>query len=512
MGDTLANLQKIFAPKPGLRRIPLPLESYQDQSKPLNSKRLLNLFVEAEPTDSRTETALKPTPGLTQFQSLSPGGPVYGMSSDLPEVVYVIAGGNAWRITRDPVTNAVLNQNIGAVGLVGANYAATIAVGPTAAVICVPPNAFWCGHNPADVLAPIDFSTSACPGGAASVTYVGGYWVYTSFGTASSLFFCSGLLAPTTFNALDFAYADTYPNLVSRAVSLRGDLWIFGEGGIEAWYLAGGAAFPFSLILGSAIKVPTAHPRSIVVADGSLFWLGLDDVVYRSNGYKEQRVSTNAIEAIIHDAAGVGVGAGASSVTAGFSYSQNGHIFYVLSFWAPLTQPNLGGITIAYDCLTKKWADRSSDAGGNGRWRGQYSAIFSDIVLFGDYQSGTIWQAIPSIGSEGGVEALRQVILPPLYGGTHRAFCNRVEIEMEVGGDDPPTSILLEWSDDGGTTFTGARTIAVAGAQGLRQRVYTTRLGSFYQRVFRISARGHWTIYAVDADVAEPGSLSGQTG
>ena len=58
MSDTLAALKTALAPKPGMKRIPLPLESYEYLSPPLTQKRLLNMFAEAAPDDSRTAAAL----------------------------------------------------------------------------------------------------------------------------------------------------------------------------------------------------------------------------------------------------------------------------------------------------------------------------------------------------------------------------------------------------------------------------------------------------------------------
>jgi hypothetical protein len=98
----------------------------------------------------------------------------------------------------------------------------------------------------------------------------------------------------------------------------------------------------------------------------------------------------------------------------------------------------------------------------------------------------------------------RLAVMPPMWAGTNRAFCNRVEIEMEVGGALSPGNVLLEWSDDGGITWTGSRTMSAGTAGQLRKRVFTTRLGSFHQRVFRFSTNGHATFYAVDADVTAP--------
>ena len=64
-------------------------------------------------------------------------------------------------------------------------------------------------------------------------------------------------------------------------------------------------------------------------------------------------------------------------------------------------------------------------------------------------------------GTDMGVAVKRQVVLPPLYAGTKRAFCARLEIEMEIGTVHSPDTILLEWSDDGGITYTGSRTMTV---------------------------------------------------
>jgi hypothetical protein len=37
-----------------------------------------------------------------------------------------------------------------------------------------------------------------------------------------------------------------------------------------------------------------------------------------------------------------------------------------------------------------------------------------------------------------------------------------------------------------------------------RKRVFTTRLGSFHQRVLRLTRQGSLTLYAVDADITQP--------
>jgi len=103
---------------------------------------------------------------------------------------------------------------------------------------------------------------------------------------------------------------------------------------------------------------------------------------------------------------------------------------------------------------------------------------------------------------DNGVPIMRHAILPPDWAGTRRAFCSRLEVEMESGGDLSPGDVTLDWSDDGGRTWTGGpRTMSAGAPTEFRKRVYTTRLGSFRQRMFRLTTHGHCCFYAADADI-----------
>ena len=42
------------------------------------------------------------------------------------------------------------------------------------------------------------------------------------------------------------------------------------------------------------------------------------------------------------------------------------------------------------------------------------------------------------------VGVIRQATLPPLWANLKRAFCARVEIEMESGGANSPGDVLLQ--------------------------------------------------------------------
>jgi hypothetical protein len=347
-------------------------------------------------------------------------------------------------------------------------------------VVCVNPRAWTAGHNPGD---PINELTTTFPG-ASSVAYLNGYFGFSS-NDNTSRWFISGLLDPTHFDALDFAFSDAFPDVVRRIISHRGQFWCIGEGGLQPWYNSGDADFPFRPVLGASIPLGTDSPLSVCRADTSLWWVALDGFVYRANGYQPVRVSTHAIESFIGDDV-VGLRA--------LAHSYNGHVFYVLT--------TLGGRTLAYDANTKNWSDRSSGADGSGPWVVSSAAVASSIHLFGDRNSANLYRLLPGLATDNDVPILRQMTFPPIWANTHRAFCHRVEIEMEVGTVNSPAAVLLDWSDDGGITFTPQRTMSAGVLTQTRKRVFTTRLGSFRQRVFRITVVGLVTIYALDADIS----------
>lgn len=482
MSGTLAGLQSDLAGlKAGMKRIPLPLESYQHPSPGLDNKRLINLMAERAPNDARTNEALIPTHGLAVAADAFGAGPIVAMNADQPGVMYVASQGELWRMTQ-PFGGPRVIEDLGTIGTpAGADYSinlmTTIAVGVNACVVCVPPNAFTCSHTGALNQIGGDFP------GAKSVAYLDGYFVFTS-DADDAQFFCSKLLDPTMFDALDFAFADGVPNVLRRVVTLAGELWFAGDTAMEIWYDSGAADFPFRRRAGGIIPYGAVSMKSLVVIDGSLFWLSTNGMIMRSSGYAAIRVSTHAIEALI-------MSIGLFAIVSAVGYSYRGHNFYCLTFT---------NNTFVYDCSTKLWHERSSSTDGTAPWMVSAVAVVGADTIFGTTVSGSTFN--PSeIDTDNGVSVIRQLITPGLYAGTYRASCHRLEVEMETGGATPAGNVLLEWSDDEGLTWTAPRTMTAGTTSGYRGRVYTTRLGSFRQRMFKVTMQHRATIYAIDCDI-----------
>jgi hypothetical protein len=485
----MSSTQQQAPPRAGMQRIPLALESYEHPSPPLSAKRLINMMVEQAPEDARTQTPVLSTPTLQLYGTYG-SGPILAMNDDLPGRLYLVSGTHFYRLSF--LSGAPTVEDLGDVGSPASDVPlVTIAVGQTAAVVCVSPRAYTCGHAVGD---PLNEITDPAFPGARSVTFCDGYYCFSSSANDAQ-WFISKVSDPTSFDALDFVFSDAVPNVIRRLITHRGQIWTLGETGFEVWYDAGSSGletggtisfFPFRRAAGGVVPVGTNSPMSVSRADQSVWWLGMDGVVYRSNGYAPVRVSTHAIEAII--------GNSIINLNA-ITHAYRGHWFYCLT-----TADNR---TLCYDISTQKWHERSTSTDGNGPWQAATAAVYNNSIhLYGDRTNGNLYTLTMGPDDAGVAGIIRYMAMAPLWAGTNRAFCARLEVEMEVGGPQTPGQVLLDWSDDGARTYRSPQRAMSSGVVGdTKHRVYTTRLGSFRQRTFRLQCHGLVRWYAADADI-----------
>ena len=465
----------------GLAPVPLASQSYELGSRPAAAHRLLNCYAEKLPEGSRSAFIVKPAPGLNVFTTVG-AGPIYAMEA-IPGFLYVVSGGNFYRLH----ANGAPTQNL---GWIGVTDAPTIAVGSYQVVVVNPPNAYVINHL-SDTLFQVTRGAGNFPtDGASSVAYIDGYFAFTSL--TGDYFFVSKLLDATNYNSLDYATSERRPDYVQHGVAHNGELWLFGQDASVVWYNAGAADFPMRERTGSVLEQGVGSSNTIVSLDNSLFWLGTDRIVYRSQGYQARRISNHAIEEVL-----TRYGDLRDINACGFLFE--GHAFY------SITMPNAtgGGRTFIYDGATQMWHERSSAASGAGIWRARTAVQFGPYLLLGDSAGGNLYDVYSDVGTDNGVAIARSVVLPPIVSHGPRAFMSRLEIEMEAGTVGAPGAVTLDWSDDGGITFLAPRTLSTGAVGAYRTRVATTRLGSFRQRVLRIKSSGRVTIYGVDADMQQ---------
>ena len=458
-------------------RIPFGSQSYKARSVPFMSQRCVNLIPEVGTANSRSELMLYGSPGLLLFADCG-DGPIRGML-DMGDYLYVASGTAVYQIDSGGTATLCTGATLSGSGRVSMDH------NGTQLVIVTNPSAYVVVGTTVTQITDADFP------GASSVTVVDGYHIFSE--PDSGRMFISSLLDADEFDALDFVTAEVRPDNLVRVIADHREVWLFGKTSVEVWVDSGEADFPFRRQDGVFLEKGTYSPFSIAQIDNTLFWLAADGIVYRASGYQPERVSTHGIEEVI-----------ASTVVTdaeGWSYTQNGHTFYVLT----LPQINT---TFCYDAATKLWHERVSGTDDIARWRVSTGINVFSKVIVGDWTNGNVYELDLDTYTENSAAIRRRVVSPPITAATRRARMSKFELEFDAGhglvtgqGSDP--LIGIRTSDDGGFTW-GSQKWRSAGAMGeYRKRARWNRMGAFRNRVIELeySEPTKFALFAADVDV-----------
>jgi hypothetical protein len=453
--------------------------SYVARSINAADNRLVNLFPEATADGGKTAGFFNRTPGL-KFQQTIGTGPIRALwahqtnGSDF----YVVSGTEFYKVTGLTATPTKLGDvtGTGPVSIADNGTQMFLACNPDGFIYNEVTNVFAKITDP-------DFT------GAVTVGYLDGYFVYNE--PNSQKVWVTELLDGTSVDPLDFASAEGSPDgLVAVNIDHR-EAWLFGTDSIEVWYDAGLADFPLTRIQGAFNEIGCVAAFSIAKLDNALFWLGTDargqGIVYRANGYTGVRVSTHAIEYAIAQYGNL-----ADAVA--YTYQQEGHAFYVLTF-------PTGDATWVYDVSTQAWHERAgwnTALGEFTRHRSNCQCNFGGNIIVGDYENGNIYTLDLEVYSDNGdiQKWLRSWrALPTGANNLKRTAQHSLQLDCESGtglvtgqGSDP--EIMLRFSDDGGHTWSNEHLSKMGKIGEYYRRVFWRRLGmtlKLRDRVYEIS-------------------------
>ena len=346
---------------------PILGSAYVARSVNAADNRMVNLFPEVVPDGGQTGGFLNRAPGLDLLVTVGTG-PIRGLWT-FNGVGYVVSGNELYSLTTGYV--ATLRGTVAGTGPVSMSDNGTqlfiAANGPG-----------YIYNSSTAVFAQITDPDFA---GALVVGYLDGYFVFIQ--PNSQIFWVTQLLDGSSVDPLDFASAEGSPDgLVSMIVD-HAQIWLFGTNSVEVWYNSGAADFPMTRIQGAFNEIGCAAAFSVAKLDNGIFWLGADargqGIVYRANGYTGTRVSTHAIEYAIAQYGDI-------SDAIAYTYQQEGHAFYVLTF-------PTGNATWVYDVSTQAWHERAGfDNGLFMRHRSNCQMAFNSEIVVGDFQNGNLYQ------------------------------------------------------------------------------------------------------------------------
>ena len=451
--------------------------SYVARSINAADNRMVNLFPEMTPDNGQTAAFLNRAPGLEFLQTVGTG-PIRALwahqtnGSDF----YVVSGNEVYKLNSMTGTPTLL-------GTVSGTGPVSIADNGTQIFFACNPDSYIY-NEVTNVFAQItdpDFP------GAVTVGYLDGYFVFNE--PDSQRVWVTSLLDGLSVDPLDFASAEGSPDgLVGLIVDHR-EAWLFGTDSVEVWYDAGLADFPLTRIQGAFNEIGCVAAFSIAKLDNGLFWLGTDargqGIVYRANGYTGQRVSTHAIEYAIAQYSDI-------SDAVAYTYQQEGHAFYVLTF-------PTGNATWVYDVATQAWHERAGwDNGEFTRHRSNCQCNFLGNTIVGDFENGNIYKmSLDVYADNGGVQKwLRSWrALPTKQNNLKRTAQHSLQLNCESGvglvdgqGSDPQA--MLRWSDDGGHTWSNEHWSSMGKIGAYYKRVFWRRLGmttKLRDRVYEVS-------------------------
>lgn len=458
-------------------QFPLVGGSYRSRSMNLDAQRTINMYpVKGDSGTAKAISALFGTPGKRLLVDL--GGATGGMRALYrPSKGNAIAvqGDSVYRVTTDWVSTLVgtIEFGLNPVSVADDGIVAVIVTGARGYVLNLATN----------VLTEI---ADAAFYGSDFVYYNKTVFIFNRPGTAQFYLASSDDSGVLTFDPLDFATATTNAEAIVRHVVNHEELLLFKTTVTELWRAQPSGDFLFGRDTNASIEKGCQAPFSVASLDSTIYWLGGDaegdGIVWKLNGYSPERVSHDGIEYAIQNYA-------KTDDAVAYTYQQEGHTFYVLSF-------PTANATWAYDVATGEWHERAYLLPATGvlqRDRAIVHMLFGGQHVVGDWENGRLYALDLGYFTDNGdpMPAIR--VCPHISGVAYNEIkYKRIRIDIEAGvglnaghGSDPV--VMVRWSDDGGHRWSALKSMKMGkiGEHGKRQSL--DRLGSGRDRVFEVS-------------------------
>ncbi len=402
--------------------------------------RLVNVFLEASPTDddgvvmlSRAGLVSNSTPGTT--------GPVRGLFSKADLFggdIFSVVGSNVYRGT----------ALLGAIAGTGPVSFATDGLDE----VLVTAGSTMRRYN-GTTFVDVVFPDGA---GVTAVGFINGLFVATR--ALSGRFYWSAINDGSSWNALDYATAESSSDNVLDMQVLGDTIWLFGKETVEPWAITGSTTLPFRRIEQRLYNRGIIATGAATEIGGRLYWVGDDARVYTDD---LTPVSDEGIAERIR----------ASTSWVMFSFTYEGHPFICV---------RLATATYAYSPLTQNWVQFTSYSRTN--WRARTAMTKGTVIYLGDDQLNTIWTFGGDTESGSVIERIFSSYLP-ISGGT--LTVHNIGVNANVGRTEALTGVgsepMLEmrFSRDEGKNWSKWRATSLGVMGQYRRRPRFRRCGTF---------------------------------
>lgn len=445
--------------------VPLFGLSQSGKSRAVTSQGHINLYAEIIDDPEKSRVVYYNTPGLALFTSFG-DTPVRGWIA-AGDYFYAVHRGTLWQ-----VNNAGVKVNIGTLntttGRVDMAYSGT-QIGITD------------GLNMYCLTSGVGFAqvASGLYSNPSSITFQDGYFIVT-FGDGDERYQISGIYDGTTFDALDFASAESNPDGIVRVVADHGELVLLGKQTIEFASNTGGQDFPYETLKGATQEFGLAAKWSLVKYNDSLAGLFKNRMgqvqVMVMVGHAMKEISTPEMSSLINGYATV-------SDATGYAYLLGGHPMYVINF------PSAGK-TWLYDSLTNLWSSLESGLLG-GRHRAEIHLDYLNKPRVSDYENGNIYTLDSTVYADNGEARPVEITGRHVFTSGFRLAISHLQIFFEAGtglatgqGENPQACLCV--SRDGGFTWGNEMWRSIGAIGSYLARAMWNRLGQSRDFIFRV--------------------------
>lgn len=449
-----------------MKQVPLFGLAQSGKSSAVTSQGHLNLYAEIVQDAEKASVVYYNTPGLLLFTSFG-DTPIRGGIA-VGDYIYCVHRGTFWRVDNAGTKTSMgtLSTTEGRVDIAYSGTQIAIADGTS----------LYCFTVIGAAFVTVSSGLNANP---SSVTFQDSYFI-CSFALPSGVYQKSASYDGTTFDALDFATAESNPDGVVRVIADHGEVVLCGEVTIEYASNTGGQDFPYATIKGATQEFGLAAKWSLVKYNDSMAGLFKNRMgqvqVMVMLGHSMKEISTPELASIINGYATV-------SDATGISYLLGGHPMYQISF-------PTAGKTWLYDASTNLWSSLESGLSG-GRHLGEIHIDYLNKPRLTDYANGNIYTLSVTAYDDNGTQRPVEIISRHVFNGGNRSQISVLQVFFEAGtglatGQGSAPQAMLAVSKDGGFTYGNERWISIGAIGSYLARAVWRRLGQARDWVFKI--------------------------
>lgn len=477
--------------------IPFVGPSYQLSNRKADVQRTVNMYPQkVESGTGKAQFILKSIPGLTSIATSTAANKIVfrGAISYGDAQTFAVLGNGFYELGPTGTPGSVIGTSASST-----NLKVVMAAGREHVVFV--DSTFGYTYN-VGTATYTQISDPDAPSSPNWVAYLAGRYVFGA--RFNDQFYWSGIDAPLTFDALDFATAESSPDGLVRGIVYREELWLMGSKTIEVWRASSSADAAFERNTGVSISVGCSSTYAVSLLDNSLFWIGRDEnggsIVYTAAGYQPRRVSNHAIEELLSASTDI-------EQATSYCYQQHGHAFYCIN--APGLET-----TLCYDVNTDSWHERADFFNGDfsplrithhvmsplgAHWFGGTLASHPTLS-----NRAVLYTASHDTHTLDGDTLCRERTSPHFATPQlNRVFYPRLRLDCSVGTIVSGSRyVQLYYSNDGGYTWSNSALQRSLGETGERRTmVQWNRLGSARDRVWKLRCTDDVLFDIVNVDV-----------